>query len=127
MMLSTVTGREKSIGVPNVSASKTPLHAAMRGGESCFTIEFGNRPLKPAPAGLRRRFDSEQCAVFFLRQQVEKSVWALPHIPDALVQFRKQRFAAQLFHFFVEYDAFKPARRRNFPVPHAADKNVSFP
>jgi hypothetical protein len=43
-----------------------------------------------------RRFDLQQRPVVLISQQIQEPVGTLPHVADALVQIRQQRFSALL-------------------------------
>jgi hypothetical protein len=35
-------------------------------------------------------FDSKQCAVLFVREQIQQSVWTLPHLTDSLFELSQE-------------------------------------
>src|SRR6185295_11164554 len=76
---------------------------------------------------LGRRFDPENRAIVFIRQEIEQPVGALANVADALAQLGKQYFAAKLFGLIVEDDPFQVPGPRDFTHPHAADKHIVFP
>jgi len=41
------------------------------------------------------RLDSEECTIVFSRQDVQKTVGSLAHVPDSLTQLHQHRFPAE--------------------------------
>src|SRR5262249_9046769 len=69
---------------------------------------------------LRGGFNLQHRAGFFVSEQIQQSVWSLPHVTDSLMQIGEEAFAA-LLAFVVEHDSLQMTCTRDPADRHRAD------
>ena len=72
-------------------------------------------------------FNFQNGTIFLSREQVQKPIRTLPHVPNALLQFHQHRFAPQFLPMFVEHDPLHLPRARNAALPESTDEEIALP
>jgi hypothetical protein len=84
-------------------------------------------PGKRGKKDLIRRLQAQQRPIIFICDEVDQAVRALPHIANALMQFRQQRFTTQFLHLVGDYHSFEAAGARHLTAARAAHEQIPLP
>ncbi len=75
----------------------------------------------------RSWFETQECTVVFVGEQVQEPVGPFANFPDALPELRQHRLAPELLCLLIEHDALQVARARYSTLAQGPHEDVALP